>query len=102
MRGHSMLDCPEQSQTSPMRMSETVISSAPFTIKVSGVAQASIAGSCSDQRPSSAVMVVAEKPLRETAIFSEGSADPHISMGCCLWKMAPSEKMGGSEGLARS
>ncbi len=78
---HSILDCPEQSQTSPISTSLISILFEPRAVSVCGP-PAGIDSRATFQRPSAlAVAVAVDPPDRATVTFSPGLAQPQMGMG---------------------
>ena len=89
---NSMLDCPEQSQTSPTRISFNRIS---FTV-ISKGPPAFMGGSSTSHLPSSPATVLNFFFLKTTVTFSPLSAFPHILTGRSRCNTIPSDRMAGN------
>ena len=82
-----MLDCPEQIQTSPIRMSVTVISLLPLTV-ISNGPPASIGSSLAIHFPAASATAFAFCFPSSTKTFSPGSAVPQTGIFIPRWKTA--------------
>ena len=77
LTGSAMLDWPEQTHTSPIRMSLTAISPVePLTVNDCGVLEAGCFSRLTDHLPSASAFAEAESLPRETATTSPGDAQP--------------------------
>ena len=81
--GHSILDCPEQSQTSPISTSLISRVFFPCTLIDVGVLLAIISGSFTSQRPFSEVFTVSLFDPMLTVTISPAAAQPQIRSGIC-------------------
>ena len=89
-----MLDWPEQSQTSPTRMSVSWMVSCPaLTVIVSGPLPLSRGGRVRRQRPSAFARVRAECGPTSTVTVRPGAAQPQIGRGWSRWRTMWSVKM---------
>ena len=78
--GHSMLDCPEQTQTSPMRMSSMMIRLRPVITILCGPLFPG-GSKVVRQTPPRLARRVANWPANSMVIFSPGLAQPHNFTG---------------------
>ena len=76
-----MLDCPEQSQTSPMSTSRTVTVLAPEAVSSDGTGEAGSALRVTRHLPSARVITVAFWRRNTTSTFSAAAASPHTTIG---------------------
>src|SRR5258708_28688899 len=95
MMGSAILDWPEHTQTSPTRISFSLIWLIPLTSMIYGP-PAFRGFSRTDHSLSSPVMALTFSPSNCTVIFSPGAAQPQIFMGTPLCNTMPSLTRRGS------
>src|SRR5215217_2640136 len=83
--GHSMLDCPEPSQTSPTRTSSSSRVLLPLMVIFCALALASNLGRVTFHLPSSSALAVAALPPKLTVTDSPLSAQPQTTSGLSRW-----------------
>src|SRR5258708_16463762 len=98
MMGSAILDWPEHTQTSPTRISFSLIWLIPLTSMIYGP-PAFRGFSRTDHSLSSPVMALTFSPSNCTVIFSPGAAQPQIFMGPPLCNTMPSLTRRGSLAL---
>lgn len=82
-----MLDCPEQSQTSPTSTSRTVTVLRPVNVRVRPAADAASGARSTRKRPSLAT-VSTFCPANSTVTFSPSEAVPHTGSITSRWSTA--------------
>jgi hypothetical protein len=92
---HSMLDCPEHTQTSPISTSLMVMALLPRTWSVNGP-PAGILGRIASHSPASSALTVRWLLPKKTVTASPGAALPQSLMGALRWSTMPSEITLGS------